>query len=113
MIQFVSEQDFVLQNFDKASPRFKKGAQKVLFIKADWCGHCRTYLPEFEKFSIKYPNVQFLVLETEDNKRLVSRWKNIAHPVFHIEGFPTVVLYDNEGAPIKIIENRFALNDEL
>lgn len=113
MIQFVTAQDFILQSLDPNSPKIESNCKKILLVKANWCGHCRSYMPQFEEFSQKYPDAQFLVLESDDNQRLLESWQHLANPAFPVNGFPTVVFYDENGRPVQIIHDRFKLHSYL
>jgi thiol-disulfide isomerase/thioredoxin len=116
MITNVNSGDFILQSLDLSSPRIKapKGCKGwVLLIKAEWCGHCRRYLPQFEEFSTKYPEYMFLVLEETNNTRCIQQWKELISPLFTVDGFPTVVVYDQLGIGATVVPNRFKLGDYL
>ncbi len=103
MIQFVDERNFVLQSLDQTSPAVIPHKKAILMIKANWCGHCIRYLPTFEEYSIKNPHIQFFVLESEQNEKLLRRWQQLATPAFRVDGYPTLVLYDEDGHPKKVI----------
>lgn len=110
MITHVQASDFILQSLDKNSPRVGRFEQAVLLCKMDWCGHCVSYLPIYEQLSAKYPNVKFFVVEGTENEQLLEQWSHLASPVFKINGFPTLVLYDGSGHPVSVIEDRFKLD---
>lgn len=113
MIAFLNDKDFILQSLNKSSPNIESASAYVLFVKAKWCGHCVRYFPQFEQEQLKYPKVQFLVLESTDNERMLNQWAQLASPVFEIKGFPTLVLYNDKGMPVKLIENRHDLGSVL
>ncbi len=108
MITSVNSSDFILQSLNPA--RVDSAAAYILLIKAKWCGHCTRYLPDFEKQSVKFPNVKFLVLESTDNDHFVKSWSNLANPAFQVNGFPTVVLYNSAGMPVKQVADRMRLD---
>lgn len=105
MIAYVGENDFFLQNLNTDSPNVGKANAYIVLIKADWCGHCRRYLPQYEQFSVRFPKTK--------NERLLERWTQLAHPQFKINGFPTIIYYNGDGKPVRAIENRMNLNKVL
>ncbi len=113
MIHPVTEQNFILQNIDIKSLNLNPSDFLFLFIKARWCGHCVSYLPQYNQYSAKYTDINFLVLESTDNERLLEQWSKLVHPAFSVAGFPTVVMYNHEGVPIKVVTDRFKLDDEI
>ncbi len=114
---YLDNKDFTLQAINMDSPKLgkKRSGPMVLFIKAEWCGYCRKYLPTYENFSKQFPNTKFLVLDTdgEATSKMLQYWNELALPAFHVKGFPTVVMYNEDGVPLHVVENRFALDQEL
>ena len=87
---------------------------KVVLVKADYCGHCKTFLPIYEKaeeFAKKsLPNAEFVIEEMD------KRINPIAHENFEskygkeilskIDGYPTVVLIlEKDGKKVDTIIN--------
>ena len=56
----------------------------VACLCADWCGACREYKPLFDSLAIKFPNVQFLWVDVEDEADLID-------PI-EVEDFPTILI---------------------
>ena len=64
--------------------------KEALFVMyyAEWCGHCKRTMPEFQKLMDNYKgNVKVMAINSEDQQQaeLVKSQK--------IEGFPTIRLY--------------------
>lgn len=68
---------------------------EVMFFYVDWCPHCKTAKPAWEKFSsenrgIKVGNYNVLFTEinctqeTQENSNLMNK--------YNIEGFPTIIM---------------------
>lgn len=109
MLISVNQNAFILQDIDysgikNANPTYLS----FLLIKADWCPHCSDYMATYEQYSVQFPDVNFLVLESTTNPELMEWWSKLVSPAFTCEGFPTLVLYIN-GKPAKVVENRFNL----
>jgi thiol-disulfide isomerase/thioredoxin len=72
------------------------GANKTLVIaKAEWCGHCKTAAPEFEKLQKESPiklksgtEVPVKILDSDKNKDEIATYK--------IKGFPSIMVVDGE-----------------
>ena len=57
---------------------------EMLLFKADWCGHCKHFLPTWEKIS-KDSNlkVNFKMFDSEQNKKEIKQ--------YNVQGFPTIM----------------------
>lgn len=110
-ISHLSSKDFLLQNI------ITDGEDKkpiVLLIKSAHCGHCTRYLPTFENLSKQYKKTKFCLLEYTDNQHLIDfQWRQLIHPSFEIQYYPTLVLYDKSGSPIQVVEDREKLGQYL
>jgi thiol-disulfide isomerase/thioredoxin len=62
--------------------------KKIVLYHAEWCGHCKNFLPVWKQFVKQYPeiNVEDIECSNEGNK---SKCANI-------EGFPTVILFKDD-----------------
>ena len=89
-----------------ALEQIKKGPVTLVLIYADWCGHCHTYKPDYEK-SINRPNCSVQRMSIQDEmvphmnealQKLNSNQNSIK-----VEGYPTVQLLDNKGTLVKEI----------
>ncbi len=56
----------------------------VVCLCAEWCGVCRDYLPRFEQARARFPQVQFVWVDVEDQSDLVD-------PV-EVDDFPTLLI---------------------
>ncbi len=56
----------------------------VVCLCAEWCGVCRDYLGRFEKVKARFPGVDFLWIDVEDEADLL-------HPL-DVENFPTLLV---------------------
>lgn len=113
MLAHITPADFSLQSLNFARLGLPPARGAVLLIKAAWCGHCKTYMPTFEQYSKQFPNYHFLILDADEAQSLLAQWSQLVYPVFTARGFPTVVLYDLNGVPLKAIADRFGLVDYL
>lgn len=115
LISKLSSQDFVLQNIDVSRPSVGNDNKPiVLFIKADWCGYCQRYSPVFESLSMQFKKIKFCVLELTENESMLRRkWPELVFPYYKVEGYPTLVLYDADGNPLKVVEDRENIKNDL
>jgi thiol-disulfide isomerase/thioredoxin len=83
----------VLRIYARASREgFQSGGNELVIIKADWCGHCKRALPEFEKLVASSPmklkdgsSVTIRMLDEKANKSEVEP--------LNVRGFPTILLF--------------------
>ncbi len=108
----VSSSDFTLQSITNWQKIPKKDGY-VLLIKWFKCGHCVEYMPIFEQFATKHPNIGFLVIESTDNATMLQQWSELQKPAFEVNGYPTVILYNNLGNPYDIVKDRNNLSIEI
>lgn len=69
----------------------------VCLMWASWCGHCKTFLPTYQKLAVQYkdsPSVMFACIQQDGSRkseqRLGQRLREL-YPGFR--GFPTVVYF--------------------
>lgn len=80
---------------------YKRNGRKaaVLFVKANWCPHCRAMKPEIHKAAAILGSV--LDIEEVDSKVHATDIEGM-----RIDGFPTVFFRDNEGRLTKYTGQR-------
>ena len=60
----------------------------LVLAYADWCGHCKSFKPIWNKFKEKYQNVlDIREVNTDSDKTIM---KNLG-----VNGFPTVIMLEN------------------
>jgi thiol-disulfide isomerase/thioredoxin len=66
---------------------------ELMLFKADWCGHCKNFLPTWEKISKNTDlNVSFKIFDSDKNQREINE--------YNVSGFPTIMFKVND----KLIE---------
>jgi len=72
----------------------KKPNSEIILYYASWCVHSKSFLPEWQKFEIyakqNLPSIQVSSIRCEDGDEATCRQKGI-------DGYPTVILYLNDG----------------
>ena len=72
---------------------FSSNKTEFIMFYVDWCGHCKTTKPEFQKLmDIGIPGVDIKMLNAE--KEGEERAKEMK-----VEGYPTIVLVTSDGKP--------------
>jgi hypothetical protein len=99
-----------VHDFNDMNERFKIGPVTLVFISADWCGHCQEFKKNWEE-AVKSPNrsIQAVKLNekvlSEANSFIQSNINSNAKP-FEPEGFPSVIVVDKKGNTLTEIEPR-------
>jgi thiol-disulfide isomerase/thioredoxin len=70
----------------------------MILIHATWCGHCKRFMPEYNKISMKLKS-EFPCLEIEES---VLKQNPAAMKALNIQGYPTLKFFNKDG---KIIED--------
>lgn len=92
-----------VSDIPKALDRMKKGNVTIVFVYADWCGHCHNFKPKFEnatrtpKRNTEAVSVNEKVLDSFNNALVKSI--PTATPI-EPDGYPEVVIINNKGQNI-------------
>ena len=71
---------------------FESSSKKVVICKADWCGHCKSAAPEFEKMAASPmtlkdgSTVPVEILDADKDKDELKKYT--------VKGFPTILIVD-------------------
>jgi thiol-disulfide isomerase/thioredoxin len=75
------------------------GEKKLIIAKADWCGHCKKAMPEFEKLKeaspILLPNESRVVVEILDADKDKAEME-----AYQVKGFPTIMVVPSDGSGV-------------
>jgi protein disulfide-isomerase-like protein len=86
--------DYVEKN-TKNLELFVDNKVKMMFFYADWCGHCKTFKPEWEKFVKKVSKDELLKGRVILSKYNSDKEKEVFNK-YAIKSFPTVLLIDKD-----------------
>jgi len=70
--------------------RYSKSKPSILLVldfSAEWCGPCKQMKPIFENLKSSYSNVEFHVIDVDDDTRSTIIEK------FNIKSIPTIIFY--------------------
>lgn len=79
-------------NFNKNNFVQNGGAspnKTLVLIKADWCGHCQAFKQIWEQLPSEIENINFKVLDSEQNKDIIQG--------YNIKGYPSIFLESEQG----------------
>ena len=86
--------------------RIKKGPITMVFVYADWCGHCQTYKDTYSKLE-NNPNRNIQIARVRDDMFPSANITNAK-----IEGYPSVILVDKNNKAMSFkSENGASTND--
>jgi|TARA_B110000114_G_C14991394_1_gene356756 thiol:disulfide interchange protein len=70
--------------------KLNKDKQLVLFY-ANWCGHCKTMKPEWDKASQEIGEEKMIKLDVGDGKPE----QKLMMEKYGVQGFPTILVFEN------------------
>ena len=81
--------------------------KSIVLFHADWCGHCKKFIPTWDKLSQKWnekqDKVQFVKVECGNPKEKPAH-KDIMEK-YNIKGYPTIMVFEN-GTPTEYTNGR-------
>ena len=82
------------QDKDDKPSSVKSNKPKMVFYYADWCGHCTSTKPEWQKLEDMYANDDSVSIEKVNEESMSNQDKS----ALKIEGYPTIMLFVNGNA---------------
>lgn len=88
--------------------RIKQGGLTIVLVWAPWCDHCHKFMPHFDA-AAKSPNRSIQAVKVEEtmlpavNKLLTTNINKSAKPL-NVEGYPSIIMVDNQGNVVTNIE---------
>lgn len=67
---------------------------RIVWIYAEWCGHCRAFLPTWKSLVEEFTNVDFIVLDGDSDQSEIDNAAALDLP--SITGYPTIWLFDKD-----------------
>jgi thioredoxin 1 len=71
-----------------------QGKKLLVDFKAQWCMPCKSLIPRLEVMSEQYPNVEFVMIDVDDNKEEAIK--------LGLRSVPTVMIFNGENLLGKI-----------
>ena len=79
----------------------KSNKPSIVLNFADWCGHCHTMKPIFQKVSNKMKNVKFYEIDAHKNSTKLEKVKiNGKNISSFVNGYPTLLLFNRENVKL-------------
>jgi hypothetical protein len=73
----------------------------IILYHATWCGHCKTFMPEWEKLTSKIKNNKHITFNSYDSEQ--EEAKNATINGGSLKGFPTIkITIDDNGKKTEI-----------
>ena len=86
------------------------GKNSIVMHKAKWCGHCQRHEPVFREQSERFPQVQFLVFDMDENRE--SMPQNMKALSDSVESYPTVMMFKNDHGKMRAYKYRSGARDD-
>lgn len=86
----------ILEKFTQNQEGLEQKNAEIIMFYADWCPHCKTAIPEFDKLSEQHPlingyNVKYTKINCADESLPAEKAALVADN--KIEGYPTIKLF--------------------
>ena len=88
----------ILEKFTQSQEGLEQKSAEIIMFYADWCPHCKTAMPEWDKIASTYQstqinghNVTFTKINCADESLSASNAKLISEN--KVEGYPTIKLF--------------------
>lgn len=102
ILYFIHRQFLAKEGFVSSAEDFEKnisGEKALVLFHADWCGHCKKFMPEWDKISNEINSsdngVKLMKVECGDasnNQKHAEIMKK-----YSIKGYPTIISFDKLG----------------
>ena len=101
LVLFLVHKHFLSQEGFESTPEELEenvaAKKSMVLFHADWCGHCKKLMPQWDQLSSKWNDtqdeVQFIKVEcgnpkeNEEHKKIMEK--------YNIQGYPTIYMFEN------------------
>lgn len=95
------------EHFKGLDERIRNGPLTLVFVYADWCGHCKTFAPYYDKAANnKGRSIQAVKVNESVLGEVNSHLKSVMPQADEIQadGYPSLILVDSNGKKVSEIE---------
>ena len=81
-----------LKNMESISQLGGSNAKNIFLFKAEWCGHCKSFFPTWQKLENEYKNnkkINFVTFDSEKNK--------VEEIMYNVKGYPSILIQTGNG----------------
>lgn len=106
-----------MKDLGEMEKRIRQGPITFVLVYADWCGHCHTYKPLFEKAaqSAKNRSVQVVSLNEQmlpaANTHMSQNVKS--SEAINVEGYPSVIVLSPEGKKVSELDTSIRKPEQI
>lgn len=84
LFTYIDSRQFMLEGFTGSDEdSSKKNKKKLILFHAEWCGHCKRMIPEWEKIKKEFPDQ----CEDYEDKDITDAQRE----KYGVNGYPTIV----------------------
>jgi thiol-disulfide isomerase/thioredoxin len=84
-----------VKNIDHFNELMSKHVPTVIEFYASWCTACNNAKPSIQKLATQHSDVQFLLVNIDNNTKLTQRYK--------VNAYPTFIIFDAQGNQVNLI----------
>jgi thiol-disulfide isomerase/thioredoxin len=94
-----------LNELQKIKQKGGTNKSKLIAFTAKWCGHCKTFMPVFNKLQKNSKlDIEFINYDSELNKEEIKKYKILGYPTLYLQHNNKMIEYTGERS-VESIEN--------
>ena len=91
------------EGFDSTAEQFEddiSGKKALVLFHADWCGHCKKFMPEWDEVSkeVKNKSQDVVLVKVECGKPTENKKHAEIMEKYAVKGYPTILSFDQSGS---------------
>ena len=102
VLYFIRQRFLAKEGFASSAEDFEEaiaGKKALVLFHADWCGHCKKFMPEWDEISneVKQETDDVMLLKVECGDSTNNEKHGEIMKKYSIKGYPTILSFDESG----------------